>query len=168
MPARCPPGPRVAVAGHVSDRLTREEECERILAVIGHDQPELVFQVLYVQFKILHARAQVLLGIAGVLVSTSVVLMTGKLIVRSVVHQAVISPLVVIAGGAAIVAAGIVVSGVLGIRWMTELPGADVREWILSTLRYRDSKTLAYRASIAFVLVSMVCLQSAAILAWLR
>jgi hypothetical protein len=147
-------------------RLTRDQECERILEVCGQ-QHELVFRALDVQFKLLHARAQVLLGIAGVLVSTSVVLMTGKIIIRTrVEHETVISPIVIGAGGAAITAAAIVVGAVLRIRWMTELPGDSLRAWIMSSLRYRDEKTVAYRLAIAALLASMVLFEIAAVLAW--
>ena len=149
------------------ERLTREQECDRLLHVAGADPYETVFRALDVQFKLLHDRAQLLLGICGVLVSTSVVLMTGKIIIRSRVdHQQAIAPLAVIAGVAAVASAAIVVGGVLRVRWMTELPGADVRAWIMSSLRYRDRKTLAYRTSLAILLVSMGMFQAAAILAW--
>ncbi len=151
------------------ERLTREEECARILAVCGPHDYEVAFRALDVQFKLLHARAQVLLGISGVLVSTSVLLMTGKIIVRSVLlHERVISPLVMGAGAAAILSAAIVVSSVLRIRWMTQLPGGDLRAWIMTSLAYRDSKTNAYRIAIGTLLLSMVLFQAAAVVAWVR
>jgi hypothetical protein len=151
-------------------RLTREQECDRILQVCrpGPGQPELVVDMLDVQFKLLHDRSQVILGICGVLVSTSVVLMTGKIVARShLLHERVIGPLLVAASAAGIFAAAIVVGAVLRIRWMTELPGSDLRAWILTSLRYRDGKTLAYRTSIALLLVSMALFQIAAVLAWI-
>ena len=151
------------------ERLTREQECERLLAIAGPDGYETVFRALDVQFKLLHDRAQLLLGICGVLVSTSVVLMTGKIIIRSrVEHEQVIAPLAVIAGVAAVASAALVVGGVLRVRWMTELPGADLRAWIMAALRYRESKTFAYRTSLAALLVSMGMFQAAAILAWVQ
>ena len=65
-----------------SRRLTREEECDRILMVCGADHPERVAKALDVQFRILHNRAQVLLATCGVLLSTSVVLVTAKFFAR--------------------------------------------------------------------------------------
>ena len=124
------------------ERLTREQECERILQVCGPDDYEAVVRALDVQFRLLHNRAQVLLGICGVLLSTSVVLMTGKLI------GPVIGALPVCAGAMGIAAAAIVVGGVLRIRWMTQLPGDGVPARIMTSLRLRDSKAYAYRASI--------------------
>jgi hypothetical protein len=151
----------------LTQRMTREQECDRILRVCGADNYELCFHALDVQFKLLHDRAQLLLGICGVLVSTSVVLMSAKLVVRSrVVHQTVIAPSLLIAGACAIVAAAIVVAGVLRIRWTTELPGSDLRAWIMTSLRYRDAKTAAYRVATLFLLLSMTLFQVAALLAW--
>lgn len=149
-------------------RLTREEECARILEVSGEGGYEIAYRVLDAQFKLLHDRAQLLLGLCGVLVSTSVVLMTGKIIARSVLNQQLISPLLVAAGATAIGAAAIVVGGVLRIRWMSELPGNDLREWVMGSLRYRDSKAFAHRTSIVLLLASMALFQAAALLAWLR
>lgn len=137
----------------------------RISGAEGH---ELAYRVLDAQFKLLHDRAQLLLGICGVLVSTSVVLMTGKIIARSVLNQQLISPFLVAAGIAAITAAALVVGGVLRIRWMSELPGDSLRDWVMRSLRYRDSKTFAHRASIVLLLISMGLFQTAALLAWLR
>lgn len=149
-------------------RLTREEECARILKVSGEDGYEMAYRVLDAQFKLLHDRAQLLLGLCGVLVSTSVVLMTGKIIARSVLNQQLISPLLVAAGAAAIGAAAIVVGGVLRIRWMSELPGDDLRGWVMGSLRYRDSKTFAHHTSIVLLLLSMALFQAATLLAWMR
>lgn len=150
------------------ERLTREEECDRILQISGSGGYEMAYRVLDAQFKLLHDRAQLLLGLCGVLVSTSVVLMTGKIIARSVLHQQLISPLLVAAGAAAIAAAAIIVGGVLRIRWMSELPGTGVREWVMRSLQYRDSKTFAHRTSIMLLLLSMAMFQVSALLAWMR
>jgi hypothetical protein len=147
--------------------LTREEECERILKV-GEDDYELVFRALDVQFKLLHNRAQVILGICGVLVSASVLLMSAKLVMRSpVAHKSVITPLLLSAGAAAIGGAAVLVGGVLRIRWTTELPGADLRAWVMSSLAYRDAKTAIYRLGTMILLLSMALFETAALLSWI-
>lgn len=167
MPRRCPLVSSLHPLLCVFGRLTREEECTRILSVCGHDQYERVFQALDVQFKLLHDRAQLTLGISGVLVSTSIVLMTGKIVVRTIAdQQKIISPLVVAAGCAAILSAAIVVGSVLRVQWMTQIPGSDLRAWIMASLEYRDRKTLGYRISIVILLVSMALFQAAALVAW--
>lgn len=149
-------------------RLSREQECERILKACGAE-PREVFFVLERQFRLLHNRAQVLLGICGVLVSTSIVLMTGKILGRPrLAYHDIIIPLLVGAAAAEITAAAIVVGGVLRIRWITELAGDDIRAWVMTALGYRDSKASAYRASIIVLLFSMLLFQIAATLAWVQ
>jgi hypothetical protein len=149
-------------------RLTREEECDRILMVCGADHPARVAKTLDMQFRILHNRAQVLLAICGVLLSTSVVLLTGKFFARPDSRDYVVAGLALTASFTEVAAAAFVVGGVLNVRWMTELPGADIRAWIMSSLEYRDSKTRAYRTSCALLLVAMLLFQIAAATAWIR
>jgi hypothetical protein len=145
--------------------LTREQECDRILRIGGDDLDRIAF-ALDRQFKLIHNRAQVLLAICGVLISTSVVLMTGKLIGRpNFTHKEVIQALLWSAGLVEILAAGIVVVGVLRVQWMTQLPGDSVRDWVQASLRYRDQKTRAYRTAILLVVLAMAFYQVAAMLA---
>jgi hypothetical protein len=152
-------------------RLTRAQECERILQTVG-DHPhdiEPIFTTLGLQFRLLHNRAQVLLAICGVLISTSVLLMTGKLVGQPVLdHRTWIVALLITAGITEIVAAMVVVALVLRLRWMTELPGEDVRAWVMTSLRYRDSKRAAFRVSSGLLLLSMTCFVAASTIAWLE
>ena len=67
-----------------------------------------------------------------------------------------------------IAAAAVIVGGVLNVRWSSQLPGGNMREWILTALRYRDSKTTAYRVAIFLILLSMVLFQSAATIVWME
>lgn len=151
------------------ERLTHEQEAERILSVCGPDRYDQIVHALDVQFRLMHNRAQVLLAICGVLLSTSVVLMTGKIIGRpEFVHREVIGTLLIGAGTSEIAAAAVIVGGVLSVRWSSQLPGDNMREWILTSLRYRDSKTNAYRVSTFLILLSMVLFQCAATVAWLE
>lgn len=60
-----------------------------------------------------------------------------------------------------ITAAGVIVGGVLSIRWITQQPGDDLGTSLMTILRSRDAKTVAYRVSIALVLASVVAFQSA-------
>ena len=83
--------------------------------------------------SIIHNRAQVLLGICGVLLSTSVVLVTAK---SSRVRFATTRsrPLAADGQGRRGRRGGIRRRGVLNVRWMTELPGDDLRAWMMSSL----------------------------------
>lgn len=160
--------PSINVLGSY-ERLTREQEADRFLKLYESDHPDQINHALDVQFRLMHNRAQVLLAICGVLLSTSVILMTGKLIGHpELVHREVVRILLIAAGAAEIAAAGTVVGGVLNVRWSSQLPGDNIRDWILTRLRYRDSKTNAYRVAILLILLSMVLFQSAATIAWLE
>ncbi|MDX2089825.1 MAG: hypothetical protein SFX73_18355 [Kofleriaceae bacterium] len=146
--------------------MSRDEECDRILR-FGGDDVARIAEALDKQFKLMHDRAQLLLGICGVLISTSVVLMTGKLIGRpDFTHHEVSRVLLWSAGLVEILAAGIVVVGVLRLRWMTQIPGESPREWVMTSLRYRDQKTRAYHAATLLVVVAMAFYQVAAMLAF--
>jgi hypothetical protein len=145
--------------------LTREQECDRILRVCGAENYEGIFKALDTQFRIIHNRAQVLLAICGVLLSTSIVLMGSK-IIGGIELRRSIGPLLMAAGAAEIACAAVVVGGVLTVRWMTEIPGNNARGWVMSSLRYRDRKTVAYRVAVALLLLSMILFQTAATLTW--
>jgi hypothetical protein len=149
------------------ERLDRERECDRIMSVSGA-QPEKVFATLNLQFRLIHNRAQVLLAICGVLLSTSVVVMTGKIVGGSdLTYPSTIGRLLIAAGTAEMLAAAIVIGIVLDVRWMSQLIGDDLRGWVMTSLRYRDHKTLAYRAAIVLLLLSMVLFQFAVIASWM-
>jgi len=138
------------------------------LSICG-TQPERVVAALDLQFRLIHNRAQVLLAICGVLLSTSVVLMTGKIIGGSdLAYPSTIGHLLIGAGSTEVIAAAIVVGIVLDVRWMSQLIGDDLRSWTMTSLRYRDRKTVAYRAAIALILISMGLFQSAVVASWIR
>jgi hypothetical protein len=145
-----------------SRRLTRDEECDRILERYGTDDFERLSTALERQFETLHHRAQLLLGVCGVLISASVLVLTGRLIGRfSLLTGSKVGPALVLAGALATGAAGVVCTIVLRIRWITAHPGRNLRAWILSTLRYRDGKAAAYRISVVMVALSMASFHAA-------
>jgi hypothetical protein len=148
--------------------LTREEECDRILKGHGPEDFERISSALDRQFGTIHNRAQLLLGICGVMISASVLITTGRIIGRpDFLHQHIAGRLLIVAGGTEILAAAVVVAGVLSVRWITQQPGDDLRGWVISNLAYRDRKTRSYRVAIALVLLSLVTYQVAvAIVLW--
>jgi hypothetical protein len=156
--------------GRAGTPLTREQECDRILAHYGPDGFEPISEALDRQFRTIHNRAQLLLGVCGILISASVLVTTGRLIGPRPIfgHQHVAGVLLFSAGVLDIIAAGIVVAAVLDVRWITRQPGDDLRAWLLSNLAYRDRKTLAYRVAILIVLFSMMSYQGAIAIALLQ
>lgn len=136
------------------DHLNRDEEVERILAAYGGDQrasfPEIM-AMLERQFTVLHNRAQVLLGLCGIIVSTTG--FSGRLVAGTNVA----AQWLIIAGVALVlVAAAVVCWGVLHLRWLTMQAGGDTRAWLVTSLRYRDRKTLSYRIGLVFLLAGLV------------
>src|SRR5215207_8167366 len=123
-------------------RLTLDEEAARILASYG-DEPsnlERIMSMLERQFVVLHNRAQVLLTLCGIVISTTG--FSGRIIAGT-------NPLaqfLIIAGvGLVLLAAAIVVWGVLHLYWLTMQTGQDTRSWLINSLGYRDMKTQSYR-----------------------
>lgn len=143
--------------------LTLEEECDRIVESHGPANFARISEALDRQFRTIHNRAQLLLGICGVLISASVVVTTGRLIGRrpDFQHQHAAGLLLVAAGILEVAAAGVVVGGVLNIRWSTRQPGEELRAWVASNLAYRDRKTRAYQVATLLLLLSMVSYQIA-------
>src|SRR5690242_2829653 len=71
---------RSLLVDRVGKRLTRDEECDRIIEAHGPADFAGISEALDRQFRTIHNRAQLLLGICGVLISASVLVTTGRLI----------------------------------------------------------------------------------------
>ena len=130
--------------------LTRAEESARILREYGDGGFPDMMAMLERQFTVLHNRAQVLLGLCGIVVTTTG--FSGRLVAGTNVA----AQWLVIAGVALVlIAAAIVVWGVLHLYWLTMQPGESTRAWLLASLAYRDKKTRAYRIGISLLLVGL-------------
>lgn len=133
-------------------RLTRDEECDRILASYGAEPPRLeaIMAMLERQFAVLHNRAQVLLTLCGIVISTTG--FSGRLIAGTNVA----AQLLVILGVTLVLAsAAVVVWGVQHLSWLTSQRGTLMRDWLLVCLAYRDRKTRFYRLGIALMLFGL-------------
>jgi hypothetical protein len=98
-----------------------------------------------------------------------VLVTTGKIIVRpDYAHKRIVGIFMVAAGGLQVVAAAVLVVGVLSVRWITQQPGRELPDWVLSNLKYRDEKTRAYRIGIVAALLSMIFYQVAMAVALLQ
>src|SRR5262245_22338995 len=142
------PGARAALD---SGARRRRDECERILRIYGDDYERLSI-MLDRQFQMMHARASVLLGICGVLITTTSILQLFMISRPARLEQVAL----LLGGGMALLAATIIVVGVLRIRWITDQPGEDVSTWLFSNLSYRDRKTRAFHVGAAAMVVSML------------
>src|SRR5829696_3848511 len=123
-------------------RLTLDEEAARILASYG-DEPsnlERIMSMLERQFAVLHNRAQVLLTLCGIVISTTG--FSGRLIAGTNTT----AQWLIVSGIALVLAStGLVAYSVLHLRWLSMQFGSDLRQWLDTSLQYRDYKTRYYR-----------------------
>ncbi len=141
--------------------MTPEQEADRILRMYGPDQPRIM-ELLERQFVILHNRAQVLLTLCGVVITVTG--FSGRLIAGT---NRLAQVLVIGGVSLSLLAAIVVVWGVLHLWWLTQQPGDDVRAWLLSCLAYREGKTRAYRAGLIILIVGLTLYVGAiAIMLW--
>src|SRR5688572_31623448 len=130
--------------------LLRDAEADRIVRYYGQDALPEIMAMLERQFTVLHNRAQVLLGLCGIVVTTTG--FSGRLVAGTNVT----AQWLIIAGVALVmIAAAIVVWGVLHLYWLTMQPGDTTRAWLLTSLAYRDKKTRAYRIGITLLLIGL-------------
>ena len=130
--------------------LTRAQEAERILVHYGGDFTAIML-MLERQFGVLHNRAQVLLTLCGIVISTTG--FSGRIIAGT---NAFAQWMIVFGVAFILLSASVVVWGVLHLRWLTMQYGHDVRDWLNTSLTYRDGKTRAYRLAIILMLIGLV------------
>jgi hypothetical protein len=146
----------------------RAEESRRVLEAHRGDTAAVKLE-LDQQFAALQSRAQVLLGICGVLITASVLITTGRILGRGTYElQHVAGWLLAFAGLCDIASTAIVVSSVLNVRWLTQLPTEDLRRWLGWAIEYRDRKTFAYHVALGLVLLSMTFYQAAVLIVVLQ
>lgn len=130
--------------------LTRSEEIDRFIAMYGDEGSAKMMEAMERQFLILHNRSQVALGLAGIVITTTG--FSGRLIAgTSKLAQA----LIVTGVSLTMIAALLVVLGVLHLRWLTQQPGDLIRPWLETCLAYRDKKTNYYRAGIILLILGI-------------
>ena len=116
----------------------------------AQERPDLIFTMVERQIGVLHTRAQILLTLSGIVISTTG--FSGRIIAGTNLW----AQIAIIAGvGLVLLAAVVVVWGVLGLHWLTQQPGANLNEWLHSALSYRDRKTLAYRNGMALMILGL-------------
>jgi len=142
-----------------SPTLRRHAEAERIIENYGDDAYIEIMELLERHFLVLHNRAQVLLTICGIIISTTG--FSG----RNIAGGGTPGKVLIIAGvGLILVSAAVVCWGVLHLRWLTMQPGQDLRQWLITSLKYRDYKTSSYRVALFIMLVGLVAYVASIIL----
>lgn len=130
--------------------LSRHDEADRILREYADRGFDAMMSVLERQFLLLHHRAQVLLALSGIIISTTG--FSGRIIAGT---NALAQALVIAGVGLVLLSAVIVAWGVLHLRWLTMQPGQTPRDWLITSLRYRDIKTTFYRVGLVVALVGI-------------
>ena len=118
---------------------TGQQEAERMIDRLGEDW-KTIMELLERQFTVLHNRAQVMLGLCGIVITTTG--FSGRLVAQT---GPMARWLVIVGAALVLLAAAIVVVGVLPLRWLTQHPGAELRQWTQQAITYRDRKTRRYR-----------------------
>lgn len=129
--------------------LSLPQEIDRILTEYDGKVPEIMV-LLERQFTVLHNRAQVLLTLCGIVISTTG--FSGRLVAGT---NQMAQALIIVGVGMILLAAVVCSWGVLHLRWLTMQTGQDVREWLESSLRYRNVKTTSYRVAVIIMLVGL-------------
>lgn len=130
--------------------LDRDRETQRLLDLLGQEGFGRIHDLINGQFALLHNRAQVLLGLCGAVITVTG--FSGRVIAGT---NRPAQALIVTGLGLVLLAALVVVQGVLHLRWLTQQPGDDLHTWLQTSLRYRDRKTTCYRRSIYLLLVGL-------------
>ncbi|MBI4576202.1 MAG: hypothetical protein HY722_08075 [Planctomycetes bacterium] len=130
--------------------LDRAAEARRLLDLYRDRGQGALVELLERQFTVLHNRAQVLLGLSGVVITTTG--FSGRLIAGT---SRLAQCLIILGVGTTLVAAAVVVWGVLHLHWLTQQPGAAPEEWLDACLAYRDRKTRAYRLGIVLLMAGL-------------
>lgn len=139
--------------------LTIEDETERILAHYGPEALPEIMAMLERQFAVLHNRAQVLLALGGIIISTTG--FSG----RNIAGTGPWAQGLALTGVALIlVSAAVVCWGVLHLRWLTMQTGQSTREWLMTSLSYRDLKTRCYRIGLIIMLIGLTAYVGAIII----
>jgi hypothetical protein len=104
------------------------------------------------QFGVLHNRAQVMLALCGIVISTTG--FSGRIIAGTNLWA---QGFIVAGVGLVLATACVIAWGVLHLRWLSLQPGGDTREWLNSSLKYRDLKTSIYRFGVILMLIGLTC-----------
>lgn len=135
------------------NKLSPEQEYQRILQVYGKDDPLDGLNLLERQLHTLTQRAQMLLGLCGIVITVTG--FSGRIIAGT---NKLAQVLIVSGVSLTLLAAGLVVGGVLRLHWITQQPPeSDLPQLIRTTLNYRNRKMRFYHSAIYVLLLGLTC-----------
>jgi hypothetical protein len=130
--------------------LTRDDERESIIERYGHDRFDLIQALMERQLDVLMSRAQLLLGLCGIAITTTG--FSGRLIAG---NSRIGQVLIVVGLALVLLAAAVLVRGVLHLTWITQRNSRSIDLWLSSVLEYRDRKTGRFRLAILLLLIGL-------------
>lgn len=125
---------------------SREDEAAHLLALY-HDDAGRVMATIESQLGILATRAQTLLSLTGITITVTG--FSGSNIART---SNLAAALVILGLVLVLVGAAVCITGILAVRWTTQLAPCTLKDALIYALERRDAKTRAY--SLALVLVA--------------
>ncbi|MFG0249634.1 MAG: hypothetical protein ACF8OB_12165 [Phycisphaeraceae bacterium JB051] len=135
------------------NKLTPEQEYNRIMSVYGKDDPLDALNLVERQLHTLTQRAQMLLGLCGIVITVTG--FSGRIIAGT---NRIAQILIVSGVGITLLAAGLVVGGVMKLHWITQQPPeSDLPQLIRSSLAYRDRKMRYYQKAVFVLLLGLTC-----------
>lgn len=134
-------------------KLTTEQEYDRIMQVYGKESQRGALDLLERQLNTLTQRAQMLLGLCGIVITVTG--FSGRIIAGT----SRIAQVMIVSGvGITLLAASLVVGGVMRLHWISQQPPmGDLPQLIRTTLAYRDRKMRFYHAAVYVLLLGLTC-----------
>lgn len=132
-----------------------EKERAEIESMLHHfggvDAAEKLYRILDSQLAVVHTRAQSLVQLVGVVITVTG--FSGRIIAdtNDTAQMLIITGLSLV-----LIAAMIALVFVMPIRWLTSYMDMDVEDWVLTALRRRRRKNIAYFIAIWVLIAGMI------------
>ncbi|MDK2972220.1 MAG: hypothetical protein PWP23_1975 [Candidatus Sumerlaeota bacterium] len=132
-----------------------EEEAREIDAIFlrfgGGDSIPRIYEIINQQLNVIHMRAQSLIALGSVVITVTG--FSGRIIADTNRYAQLLIVLGITLVG---VAAGITLTRVMPLRWVTSYMDLEPRDWLLTALRRRTHKSRALRVALVFMTLGMI------------
>lgn len=135
------------------NKLTTQEEHDRIMEIYGRKNPLDALNLIDRQLATLVQRAQILLGLCGMVVTVTG--FSGRIIAGTnrLAQTMIITGITLI-----LITAVMLVRGVLNLTWLTQQPYEDdIPDLIFTGIKYRDEKVRFYRHAVNTLAFGLTC-----------
>lgn len=117
----------------------------------GMDNVARIYEIVNQQLNVIHTRAQSLIALGSVVITVTG--FSGRIIADTNRYAQLLIVLGITLVG---VAAGITLTRVMPLRWVTSYMDLEPREWLLTALRRRTRKSKALRVALVFMTLGMI------------